>query len=128
MYFWFFIFLFLCSDGTHNRTLPGDGIWSPGLFVCAQPALAFEPDPFPGLPGPAVASGGPKIDKQKRGRIYKFYLPSGLPISSFIGDVQRQDPVSAGEGQQQGILWKVLLAANRRVGARQTAEGISKRH
>ncbi len=31
-----------------------------GKFV-VQPAIFFEPDPFPGLPGPAVGPGGPKI-------------------------------------------------------------------
>ena len=29
-----------------------------------QPALLFEPGPFPGLPGPAVGPKGPKIGKK----------------------------------------------------------------
>ncbi len=44
-----------------------------------QPALFFNPGPFPGLPGPAVGPGGPKIGREIRSRIYLAILPKAFP-------------------------------------------------
>ncbi len=38
-------------------------------FECSPPALRFELDPFPRLPGPAGAHGGLKIVNKIRGQI-----------------------------------------------------------
>ncbi len=54
-----------------------------------QPALYFEPGPFPGLPGPAVGPKGPKIG-QKPG--------AGFIILSSLGSAQPE-----GEGCLAGI-------------------------
>ncbi len=45
-----------------------------------QLALFFEPEPVPGLPGPAVGPKGPQID-QKPG--------AGFTISSFLRSAQQ---------------------------------------
>ncbi len=49
----------------------------------AQPALFFEPGPFPGLPGPDVGPRGRKSAK-KRGRIYQLILPKVCPAPQTI--------------------------------------------
>ncbi len=53
-------FIFFSAD-TSNQKVPTNGSWilSPGLICCAR-ALVFKPDPFPGLPGSAVAAEGHK--------------------------------------------------------------------
>ncbi len=43
-----------------------------------QPALIFEPEPVPRLPGPAVGPKGPKIG-QNPGPDLSFYPTQGLP-------------------------------------------------
>ncbi len=65
----------LFAVGPKNAKCPRMGlrIGLRGGFV-AQPALFFEPGPFPGLPGPAVGPKGPKIGLNP-GLDLSFYPP-----------------------------------------------------
>ncbi len=52
-------------------------------FVCNLHSFC-EPDPFPGLLGSAVGPGGPKIDRQIRGRICSVIFPKVCPAAREI--------------------------------------------
>ncbi len=63
-----------------------------------QPALFFESDPFPGLPGPPpVGPRGPKIDRQIRDRIC-FIFPKVCPDTcAALGHIASEAPASGGQ-------------------------------
>ncbi len=42
-----------------------------------QPAMFFEPEPVPGLPGPAGGPKGPKIGQKPGARLCDFIPPKG---------------------------------------------------
>ncbi len=46
-----------------------------GAALLAQPALLLEPDPLPGLPGPAVGPGGRKSTEKAWAGPF-FFLPN----------------------------------------------------
>ncbi len=61
-----------------------------------------KPDPFPGLPVPAVGPGGPKIDRKSQTRIYLFIFPKvcrSVPQHLLLADcVSMIVPVAGGAG------------------------------
>ncbi len=62
---------YIFAVGPKNTRYPRMGLRIGLRGSClVQPALFFEPGPFPGLPGPAVGPKGPDLS---------FYPPEGLP-------------------------------------------------
>ncbi len=95
MYLLFFVFVVRPTpqkSQTKPRKAPRFGLQ--GGFG-AQPTTFFEPHPFPGLPGPVVGPGRPKIDRKIRGRIYRFIFPK---VCSAIAPYLRLLNKSSGPG------------------------------
>ncbi len=84
-----------------------------GYFV-VQPALFFEPGPFPGLPGPAVGPEGPKIgQKPGAGFIILSPLRSAQPFGAapFYGHPTAEGPPPGLEGLVDRVLEAQLIVA-----------------
>ena len=68
---------YLFAAVTKNTKYPRTGLRIGLRGRClVQPALFFEPEPVPRLPGPRGAGNRPKT----RGRIYHFILPKVCPV------------------------------------------------